>query len=78
MSLIDDLKKNEKAFGLMSEEMQAKAMEVGHCNFLKYMGPKYLGDTWYNGSITGFLKTTPTASAPTTKKSRRLWRMSSS
>ncbi len=29
MNLIEQLKSNEKPFGLMSEEMQAKAKEIG-------------------------------------------------
>lgn len=46
MSIIEDLKANEKPFGLMSEEMQAKAKEIG-CrdgkNFDIYYGA---GGTW--------------------------------
>ncbi len=45
MNIIDDLKKNEKPFGLMSEEMQAKAREIGiHGNFRLYCGPHK--DSW--------------------------------
>ena len=39
MTIIEQLKKNEKPFGLMSEEMQEKAVELGfHGNFQLYSG----------------------------------------
>ncbi len=36
MNIIQQLKDNEKPFGLMSEEMQAKALEIGNDNFHYY------------------------------------------
>lgn len=38
MSIIDELKANEKPFGLMSEEMQAKAQGIGLRDFEDYLG----------------------------------------
>jgi hypothetical protein len=38
--LIEALKKNERPFGLMSQEMQAKAEGIGFCgNFRRFLGP---------------------------------------
>ncbi len=34
MNIIQQLKDNEKPFGLMSEEMQAKARELGRREFI--------------------------------------------
>lgn len=42
MNIIQQLKDNEKPFGLMSEEMQEKAREVGQPEFEMYMKD----DTW--------------------------------
>jgi len=41
-NVIQQLKKNEKPFGLMSEEMQVKAREIGQPEFEMYMKD----DTW--------------------------------
>ena len=46
MSIIEDLKKNEKPFGLMSEEMQEKAKEIGFGHF-----ERWIGGIWYNQDI---------------------------
>lgn len=44
MSIIEDLKSNERPFGLMSEEMQAKAEELGlYHNFRKWTGSHTAG-----------------------------------
>ncbi len=37
MNIIEQLKKNEKPFGLMSEEMQAKARELGQGRFVLFV-----------------------------------------
>lgn len=42
MDIIEALKQNEKPFGLMSAEMQAKAEEIKLVNFLRRFG-----GTWY-------------------------------
>lgn len=46
MSIIDDLKANEKPFGLMSEEMQDKAKEIGPNEFLHYLGDSLSEVSW--------------------------------
>ncbi len=38
MNLIQELKENERPFGLMSEEMQEKAREIGAEKFIKFHG----------------------------------------
>jgi hypothetical protein len=38
MDIIEQLKNNEKPFGLMSKEMQAKAKEIGACEFNFFVG----------------------------------------
>ena len=44
MTIIDQLKQNEKPFGLMSEEMQAKARGIGITdNFRQFVGPGWGG-----------------------------------
>lgn len=44
MTIIEQLKANEKPFGLMSEEMQAKMLEMGfHGNFRLYVHPGFGG-----------------------------------
>ncbi len=57
MSIIDDLKQNTSAFGLMPEEMQEKAREIGQPEFEMYMK----NDTWLScGSIDNFSGTSVT------------------
>ena len=41
-NIIQQLKDNEKPFGLMSEEMQAKALEIGKSFFLFWDGDKWV------------------------------------
>ncbi len=53
--LIQALKDNEKAFGLMSEEMQAKAREIGKGEFEKW---GYGGD-WHGYAADGTAVRTP-------------------
>jgi hypothetical protein len=49
MNIIDQLKKNEKPYGLMSKEMQDKAREIGTDDFEVYCNdwePEADGDFW--------------------------------
>ncbi len=48
MSIIDDLKNNEKPFGLMSKEMQEKAKEIDALQFDIYQ------TDWYRSQISEF------------------------
>ncbi len=52
MTIIEQLKKNEKAFGLMSEEMQEKAEQLGPLEFESYNG----GNVWFPFGKIGFSK----------------------
>ncbi len=69
MTIIERLQENKRAFGLMAEDLQKKAKKLDELgNFLSWTSYH-----WKEKVITSFVLTTPTASAPITRKSRAWW-----